>query len=241
MTHQLHRSESTFSTTNRGNKKPKSQSKSAEKRHRKEELRRQAVETAFSAFYEAQFGRERWALLLPALLRPVRHCAMVNRHAEEEAAVRVLGLDADAKDLVAMPEFAPIRAVARRFDPSNTVSAIEEGAGEEPDLPLLPSEDAEQSPVHITTSTASRKDSRARVVSGFPAPGLPEHLDGKGLCCHYPMDAASLFPVRALGVQAHHRVFDLCAAPGGKSLAILQSLGPAGSLTCNDVSFERRA
>ena len=212
----------------------KQASKNSEKRQRKEELRRQAVETAFSAFYEAQFGRERWALLLPALLRPVRHCALLNLHAEERAAARVLGLDAASSDIVAMPEFAPMRAVARRLDSESAEEGLAEGA-EEPDFPPLPDEVAEQSPEPL------RPTASPMVVSGFPAPGLPEHLDGQGLCCYYPMDAASLFPVRALALEAHHRVFDLCAAPGGKSLAILQTLGPPGSLTCNDVSFERRA
>lgn len=37
------------------------------------------------------------------------------------------------------------------------------------------------------------------------------------------MDAASVLPCLALDVQEGHNVLDLCAAPGGKTLAILQS------------------
>jgi 16S rRNA C967 or C1407 C5-methylase (RsmB/RsmF family) len=40
------------------------------------------------------------------------------------------------------------------------------------------------------------------------------------------MDGASVLPVIALGLEPGSRVLDLCAAPGGKSLAILQTLLP---------------
>lgn len=40
------------------------------------------------------------------------------------------------------------------------------------------------------------------------------------------MDGASLLPVLAMGVNPGDRVLDMCAAPGGKSLLILQTLLP---------------
>lgn len=44
-----------------------------------------------------------------------------------------------------------------------------------------------------------------------------------GLLGYYLMDAASVLPCLALDVQQGHIVLDLCAAPGGKTLALLQT------------------
>lgn len=47
--------------------------------------------------------------------------------------------------------------------------------------------------------------------------------DLSGLLGYYLMDAASVLPCLALDVREGHAVLDLCAAPGGKTLAILQT------------------
>ncbi|XP_073758770.1 5-cytosine rRNA methyltransferase NSUN4 isoform X3 [Callorhinus ursinus] len=56
-------------------------------------------------------------------------------------------------------------------------------------------------------------------VSRFP----PARLGSLGVMDYYLMDAASLLPVLALGLQPGDTVLDLCAAPGGKTLALLQT------------------
>lgn len=55
---------------------------------------------------------------------------------------------------------------------------------------------------------------------------------------HFLLDAASILPPLMLNVQPGDVVLDACAAPGGKSLILLQSLLPK-LLVCNDSSLSR--
>ncbi|XP_062337442.1 5-methylcytosine rRNA methyltransferase NSUN4 [Osmerus eperlanus] len=61
-----------------------------------------------------------------------------------------------------------------------------------------------------------------------------------GLLGYYLLDAASVLPALVLDVQEGHSVLDLCAAPGGKALALLQT-GLLRFLCVNDVSSSRTA
>ncbi|KAJ1634332.1 S-adenosyl-L-methionine-dependent methyltransferase [Pavlovales sp. CCMP2436] len=71
---------------------------------------------------------------------------------------------------------------------------------------------------------------------GFP----PAQADATGLLAFHLLDAASLLAVEALGVTPGDNVLDVCAAPGGKAVAILQLLDLShGQLSCNDSSANR--
>ncbi|XP_063304818.1 tRNA (cytosine(34)-C(5))-methyltransferase, mitochondrial isoform X1 [Pelobates fuscus] len=63
------------------------------------------------------------------------------------------------------------------------------------------------------------------------------HQNGK-LKDYYILNASSLLPVLALDVKDGERVLDMCAAPGGKSVALLQSALP-GCLHCNEPEIHR--
>lgn len=56
----------------------------------------------------------------------------------------------------------------------------------------------------------------------------------------YIMDPASVIVARALEVQEGDRVLDMCAAPGGKTLILIEGLQQAGEIFANDLSPERR-
>ncbi|XP_072477773.1 tRNA (cytosine(34)-C(5))-methyltransferase, mitochondrial isoform X3 [Notamacropus eugenii] len=58
------------------------------------------------------------------------------------------------------------------------------------------------------------------------------HQFGK-LKGYYLLNAASLLPVLALELQNGERILDMCAAPGGKSVALLQCAFP-GYFHCNE-------
>lgn len=51
-------------------------------------------------------------------------------------------------------------------------------------------------------------------------------------------DGGSILPVLALDIQFNDMVLDMCAAPGGKALTILQTLMPR-ILVANDVTESR--
>lgn len=67
----------------------------------------------------------------------------------------------------------------------------------------------------------------------------PPSLDAHGTKDYYILDAGSVLATEALSIQPSDRVLDLCAAPGGKTVSILQRLGDGGHLTTNEVSPDR--
>ncbi|XP_048857203.1 tRNA (cytosine(34)-C(5))-methyltransferase, mitochondrial isoform X2 [Brienomyrus brachyistius] len=56
---------------------------------------------------------------------------------------------------------------------------------------------------------------------------------------YYLLNTASLLPVLALDVREGDRLLDMCSAPGGKALAVLQCATPA-LLHCNELNFQRQ-
>ncbi|XP_060076246.1 5-methylcytosine rRNA methyltransferase NSUN4-like [Ylistrum balloti] len=71
-------------------------------------------------------------------------------------------------------------------------------------------------------------------TSDYPSPaGIND-----GRLEYFLMDGASILPVIALDLQPSDNVLDLCSAPGGKALAMKQTMLPE-SIFCNDISGSR--
>ena len=73
-----------------------------------------------------------------------------------------------------------------------------------------------------------------------PANPLQPERTAEDLLSAYVMDPASVIVARALQVQAQDRVLDMCAAPGGKTLILIEGLVCGGEIFANDLSAERR-
>lgn len=56
----------------------------------------------------------------------------------------------------------------------------------------------------------------------------------------YIMNPASILAARALEIKPDDHVLDMCAAPGGKTLILLEALSELGELWANEISSNRR-
>ena len=223
---------------------------------------------SFLSHYAALYTPQRfYDSLLPALLAPTTHCALTNpycnraEHSQRMEAARAVRL--------AWTELDSWVVQRQGHDGEERKEAVQDA----PPLPAAASATEEKDATvaaitrlvaNLSTSTAAAaatddEDSEdGDVVNSssvrFPAPAstLPPHLH-----LYYLLDPSSLLPVQSLALAPHHRVLDMCAAPGGKSLAILFTLAsrlhsatnpssatPASAasyhLTCNELSPARR-
>ncbi|XP_072287876.1 tRNA (cytosine(34)-C(5))-methyltransferase, mitochondrial [Pyxicephalus adspersus] len=87
---------------------------------------------------------------------------------------------------------------------------------------------------NFSNNRASIKCYVSREPGKFPS---QRHQTGK-IKDYYILNASSLLPVLALDVRDGEMVLDMCAAPGGKSIALLQCALP-GLLHCNEPDVHR--
>ncbi|MDQ2082421.1 RsmB/NOP family class I SAM-dependent RNA methyltransferase [Xanthobacteraceae bacterium Astr-EGSB] len=100
---------------------------------------------------------------------------------------------------------------------SETARSIAAANGQEPALDLTVRGD----PAHWAERLRGRvlPTGTVRTIAHGPVPLLPGFSEG----VWWVQDAAAALPVRLLGEVAGHRVADLCAAPGGKTLQLAQA------------------
>lgn len=77
----------------------------------------------------------------------------------------------------------------------------------------------------------------SKSCSRFPQPSK----DNNNITDYYILDAGSVLATEALDIQPDDQVLDICAAPGGKTLSVLQRLDKKyGRLTSNEIASDRR-
>ncbi|XP_072789150.1 5-cytosine rRNA methyltransferase NSUN4 isoform X1 [Taeniopygia guttata] len=170
-----------------------------------------------------------WPSVRAALLCEQKYGALLNNFAAADHVPRELEL-LNATDFV-----SEVSQKAQQWQRGAAVgeaaTGCQEGSGESRTEMVT---QAEMSPPLCTSSKIK--------CYAFPRGDItrfrPARPDALGLLDYYLMDAASLLPVLALSVQPDDFVLDLCAAPGGKTLALLQT-GFCGHLAANDVSVSR--
>ncbi|KRZ58157.1 5-methylcytosine rRNA methyltransferase NSUN4 [Trichinella nativa] len=126
-----------------------------------------------------------------------------------------------------MTDFVPSREYLQRGNDQQLISMSEECVISLPDIPIQTDEIAY--PAYLRVLLYPPGD-----ISVFK----PSPVSSNGCTEYYLMDAASVVPVLALNVEPSDVVLDMCAAPGGKSLLILETLLPE-LLVLNDVSLSR--
>ncbi|XP_071613098.1 tRNA (cytosine(34)-C(5))-methyltransferase, mitochondrial [Heliangelus exortis] len=145
-------------------------------------------------------------------------CEVVLDHFEKQYTAELGDTWATVRDVLTYPLCWQYAILLNKFSPSPELENTLRVKGYYPafqgPLPYLPS---------------SLKCYIRRLPGKFPA---QKHQAGK-LKEYYLLNAASLLPVLALEVKDGEDVLDLCAAPGGKSVAILQCASP-GHFHCNE-------
>ncbi|XP_065595478.1 5-methylcytosine rRNA methyltransferase NSUN4 [Cyrtonyx montezumae] len=182
----------------------------------------------FDTTYSLQL-QEHWPAVRAAMLCEQKYSALLNNFTSTD-------LIAQELELISATDF--VSEAARKAQCWQEGVEVEkrrntslEGSGGDSMMVLTETSPLLRAPINsnIKCYTFPRGD-----ISRF-RPAWPDSL---GILSYYLMDAASLLPVLALNVQPGNLVLDLCAAPGGKTLALLQT-GACGHLAANDISISR--
>ncbi|KXL47906.1 hypothetical protein M433DRAFT_159569 [Acidomyces richmondensis BFW] len=164
-----------------------------------------ATEESFHKHYAAIWGEERWRIsLYPALAEGTRYIALVNRYAsvsDFKQAINDAGIPSEELQQIHFPSLDPIKNPSQAED-ILCFARVTQRIGEDGKLNTAPSN------------------------LPFPPPAAA-NIHRSKLMTHWNLDAASVLVVHLLDIKPGESVLDLCAAPGGKSVALAQKMWPA--------------
>lgn len=178
-----------------------------------------ATVSAFHSQYASVWGEERWHnSLYPALAKPTRYAALVNQYVPSTEVDKILSTGSEEElRQIQFPDLPSGEGVDVTTRPS--IVALEH-------ISPAPKEPTEES--EVNEADTRQKPSKQNDTFLFPPPkAVPTPSNsGKDLQSHWNLDAASALCAHMLDVQPNDRVLDLCAAPGGKSVALAQLIFP---------------
>ncbi|XP_060629421.2 5-methylcytosine rRNA methyltransferase NSUN4 isoform X2 [Anolis sagrei] len=178
----------------------------------------------FDMNYGTQFG-SLWPSIRISLLSEQKYGALVNNFSD------VLQITQQLEDLNATDFIWESKTVEQEPDSVAKLGSSELSSASETqtELSLQQEQPIPSLSPNIKCYTFPKGD-----ISTFH-PAKPDVI---GILGYYLLDAASVLPVLALNIQPNDLVLDLCAAPGGKTLALLQT-GCCRELAANDLSTSR--
>uniref|UniRef100_M4AXA8 NOP2/Sun RNA methyltransferase 3 n=1 Tax=Xiphophorus maculatus TaxID=8083 RepID=M4AXA8_XIPMA len=159
-------------------------------------------------------------------------CPAVLDHFDQQYSEELGDLWASARAVLLDPPSWQYGVMLNRFSSVTDITQILQSQGFSS---LLPQTDAHQSERPPKFPPSSLQCYVHPHPLRFPSQA---HRPGQ-LKQYYLLNAASLLPVLALQVRDGDKVLDLCSAPGGKAVAIMQSATPA-LLCCNEPDPHRR-
>ena len=166
---------------------------------------------SFDAFYEDAFGSERWKSLRKALVALPSKVAVWNKYCQ-------LSCEDVAREHKLQVEQGIEEITVREGKSSAKLKLLK---------PLADSAASGSVDAAVEGGSLLLLDQPPR--------------DDRGITAYYLLDPASAMIVEQLQVEGHHKVLDLCASPGGKSVCIGQFLTSVGELTSNEQKADRCA
>ncbi|XP_007430217.1 5-methylcytosine rRNA methyltransferase NSUN4 [Python bivittatus] len=178
----------------------------------------------FDMNYGDQYGAL-WPSIRISLLSVQKYGALVNNFSDVQQVIQGL------EDLNAVDFIQESQKVIEELD-----STTEEDVSVPTSSPQIQTELSKTQAHHFPSVSPNIK------CYTFPKGDISRFHQARpdiiGILGYYLLDAASVLPVLALDIQPGSIVLDLCAAPGGKMLALLQT-GCCRELAANDLSVSR--
>lgn len=191
-------------------------------------------------FYEKLFD---WDILVHTLSKKSRHCCMINKHVLKKYDENFMKDNQIATKMEIGPKERPYlipRDISfdeycndRRYPVFDKLWVV----GRSHNNHFFLTKQANVDSCKNTCQSYKNFTKLKLFTSDLSFPP-PKTVQNYGCFPYYLLDMSSLLPILALRIQPGDKVLDMCASPGGKTVAMKQFISESGLLVSND--FEKR-